>query len=407
MIIDEVEYSYAFDPNHPQRGDQPIERLRWLGLDVTWERGDADQWTVERQRSFTDTDERDLAIALQQRRWTARGLESSDRELDIAIRCSARSYQLEQEIRTCDPPEAALTVHADWLQRQGDPRGLLAALDLARARASDPDERERANRAFHAALVEHQRHLFGPYAESMSILRLGWSGGQVFGLDLKLGNFPDSHSDRLTRKWIRGLLELPVFACLRSLKISQVTHTGTFDAILSADPELLAGLRELEGFDGLALAEGPSLPGIERLSIEVGVGPPLRLPRLRELELTSAWLDHLGRMLGASEFPNLRELTLHSDLNAARGGPASALANLLALPVVASLERLVIENIYPHPGTCWPVELARVLVGAPALRGALRVELRAADFQADAIALLAECCTRRPHWRLDPTPRRV
>ncbi|MFV8753539.1 ribosomal protein L7/L12 [Nannocystaceae bacterium ST9] len=410
-LVEEDELRHAFDPRHPRRGDQPIERLRWHGLRLAWERREADEWIREREVEFVEIDERDRAIADELEAWAARGLESSARELDVALRCSAREPALEQAIRVGDPPDEAMEVHADWLQRQGDPRGLIAALDLARARASEPGERERLDRAFHEALVEHRRHLFGPHAETLDMLRLDWSGGLV----QRLGFDPRLSAGRTwrhgTREWIAGLLELPIVACLRALELGRgITDRETLEAIMAADPDLLAGLRELESFVHATaeLFTAERLPRLERLRMVcANESSSLRLPRLRELDLTAWRPDLATELLRESELPGLRVFELRLDDDVFEHAPVDALAALLGLPIVASLDRFALfsDAFGRHVGRLgegdWPGEVARVLIDSRTLQSVASVDLRGVAFEPDAHALLVEHVRRNPHWSLD------
>ena len=67
--VDELRI-YAFDPDHPLRGDQPLERLRALGLGFAHEQGTLGAWTREPVTPF-DADL--LLAAIDERRhgWAA------------------------------------------------------------------------------------------------------------------------------------------------------------------------------------------------------------------------------------------------------------------------------------------------------------------------------------------------
>lgn len=410
-ILDESKHRHAFDPRHPLRGDQPMIRLRWHGPALDWERGRIGEWTRERGARFESAEACEQAIADECAGWAARGLESAERELDIVRRTSAREPQLEQAIREIEQPDEAMAVHADWLQRQGDPRGIVAALDLARARAQQTSERERLNQAFVDALTEHRSHLFGPLYEATKVVRLDWRGGLVFGITIDQTTLtgPD------VREWpwpfgdlelVEGLLALPICACLRSLRVSSVGAGGPAFAtkLTRSDPALLSGLRELvltshyqfEGF-----VDWSRMPRLERLELVVGAMTPINLPNLRELDLTLWRPETAAEAMRESSLPSLRTLALRFDAEAFHGGwpedpIAGTLTELLALPVVASLTTLVLDNV-AEP---WPRWVAQILVDAPALRTIASVDLRDVAFETDARALLMASRDRLPNLRM-------
>jgi hypothetical protein len=386
---------YAFDPQHPLRGGQAFERLRWRNLDMAWDRGNSGGWTCVREQSFATAAERERTLEQTQQIWAERGLVECDREIDVAIQCSAREPQLEEEIRTSEGPEAALAVHADWLQRKGDPRGIIAALDLARQRAHEPDERERLEHAFQAALVEHGAHTFGPHAKLLELLQLVWSGGMVFGLSFDPRELPDTDSTRLGLRSLGELLELPIFACLRTLRLP-----GGPKVLSRSNVEQLSGLRVLEYPNAGELLYSGSFPRLERLEMPIRAGGTARLPALRRLHLESKGLQWAAKTLAESELSSLDELTLCTGPYRLGQAPVLTLAELLALPTIARLRRFTLIN-YLSDILPWNLDFAEVLVQATSLRSLARVELRAADFDADTSAWLLEQTRARPNWHLE------
>jgi uncharacterized protein (TIGR02996 family) len=407
-ILDEAEYRYAFDPRHPRRSDQPLIRLRWHGPTLAWERGRIGEWTRERETKFDSAAACEQAIAAEYERWTEQGLESAEREVDIVRRTSARELELEQAIRTTAPPDDALAVYADWLQRQGDPRGVVAALDLARARAESPDERERLNQAFVDALSEHRAHLFGPFYAAVNFVRLSWEGGLVIGIEI------DTTGRNAPEGWpfadldlVEGLLALPICACLRSLHVNSGGTGGPAftTTLMHSDPALLTGLRALvlsshHEFDGIV--DWSRMPRLERLEFVVGALIPIDLPALRELDLTLWRPDTAAAALATSTLPNLRTLALRFDAEVFHGGwpevpVAGMFAELLALPMLAALDRLVLGNV----GDPWPAWVAEILIDAHGLRAVGLVDLREVEFEPDARDLLLAARDRLPNVRID------
>jgi hypothetical protein len=412
-ILEEAEYRYAFDPHHPLRGDQPLVRLRWHGSKLGWERGQIGEWSREREATFESTQARERAVADELVDWAGKGLESTELELDIVRRTSAREPRLEQAIREADPPDEAMAVHADWLQRQGDPRGLVAALDLARARAEQRgalDEAARLDRAFVDALAEHRAHLFGPLAEYERVATLTWHGGLVTRIEI--GRTFAMQSDTTREPWRFGdlelatsLLELPICACLRSLRVRSAGAGSQEFAgrLMQADPALLAGLRELaleslfEGF-----LDCSRMPRLERLELVGGVITPIDLPNLRELVLTMWRPDATAAALRESTLPNLRELQLHYDALAFHGGwpevpISSVFAELLALPLVASLDTLVLRN----DGENWPRWVAQAILDAAERHPGVTFDVARSEYEEDGLALLLAARERRPNLRFE------
>jgi hypothetical protein len=393
---------YAFDPQHPLRGGQAFERLRWRNLDMAWDRGNSGGWTCEREQSFATEAERERAFELTQESWGERGLVECERVIDVAIQCSARETRLEQEIRASESPEAALEVYADWLQREGDPRGIIAALDLARQRASEPNERERLEHAFQAALVEHGLHTFGPYAEHLELMQLEWSGGMVFGLSFDERELPKAESDDPDRRDVHELLQLPIFACLRTLRLPY--GLNAWKDFSQPNLEQLSDLRVLDcPGAGTFLARG-TFPRLEQLVMPIGMREAVRLPTLRRLALEAiSNLRHAAEILRQSELPSLEELTLsaHTFPRPHDRAPMSGqLIEFLELPLMTQLRRFMLINQHPDDMP-WSRDFAEVLLQATSLRTLPRVELRAADFDADTRTWLLEQTRARPNWHLE------
>jgi hypothetical protein len=408
-LIEPAEYRYAFDPRHPLRGDQPLLRLRRLGPTLAWEQGRIGEWTRERDAGFDSADACEQAIANECGDWAALGLEQAEREIEIVRRTSARELLLEQAIREADDPDEPMAIHADWLQRQGDPRGVVAALDLARAHAESPQERARLDQAFAEALTQHRAHLFGRLHGVLDPAWLTWRGGMVLGASIhRLERVdPDRPRPFGDLEIVEDLLALPICACLRSLHVNSVLAGPTLTRkLMASDPALLAGLRELavlstyafEGFRDWSL-----LPRLERLELILHEMAPMDLPRLRELDMTVSWYPQLGvSALREAKLPSLRNLKLSLDANAWARVSTEPLTpgmfeELLALPILASLETLAWRSI-DEP---WRSSAVQNLIDAPALRGIGRVDLREVEFESDARAQLFATRARLPNFVID------
>lgn len=392
--IELAEHRYAFEPDHARRGDQALVRLRWSGATLAWERGRLGEWTRERVERFDSVEARDAAITRVSASWVASGLSLADTEVEIVRRCSARDRHLEQTIRTSDSLDPA-RVYADWLQRQGDPRGLLMALDLARGES--PDNPELAQ-AFEDVLTEYRSHLFGPLGDPRASVTLTWRAGQVEAIEL------DELSPTRT-PWRTGdlelleqLLGLPICGSLRSLRTnSSLTRKPSFDRmLLAAEPELLAGLRELAltpRYRTDELTDWSALVGLERLELSCSRLPPLRLPNLTELVLRPWHLDPAIVGLRDSELPRLRTLAL--DLEHLQG--PEPIEALLSLGLIAKLDTFRLLGLDQRDGTRWlPDWFADAVLDTPTLRDVAEVDLRGASMSPAAIERLR----MRPNVRL-------
>ncbi|WP_205633175.1 ribosomal protein L7/L12, partial [Enhygromyxa salina] len=135
---------YAFAPHHERRGEQVCERLSVIGVELLCTRGQLGAWGHNVATRPGDGGLHALLEAIDQhrRRWAASGLVEAGSEIEILSRVGARAPKLEREMAESDQDSGALAraaaVYGDWLQAQGDPRGLVGAAALALADARDP-----------------------------------------------------------------------------------------------------------------------------------------------------------------------------------------------------------------------------------------------------------------------------
>ncbi|MCA9687892.1 MAG: hypothetical protein KC457_37385, partial [Myxococcales bacterium] len=126
----------AFDPRHPARTRQPLERMRITGPVLEIARGHIDSWPdadSTEQRRFEDPASLRAAADAQRHAWQDAGLELCADLLAFVNRTSPRNPELEQQFREADDPTQVGLVLADWLEAEGDPRGPLGALHHAGA----------------------------------------------------------------------------------------------------------------------------------------------------------------------------------------------------------------------------------------------------------------------------------
>lgn len=411
-LIEEAEVLHAFDPKHPARADQPLERLRWFGLELAWERGRIGEWQRERSERVASIASRDRWIAEQRQEWAAQRLAMAARELDIVEQLSAREPALEQQLRSREGFAEAASVYADWLQQQGDPRGSLIALGLACE--AQPARRWQLEPAFAAALIEHRSHLFGLVGDPTPYVELEWSAGLVVGISMF--RYAARDSSRPRESWPRGdvelltnLLALPICACLRSLRTdSGLLSAPEFWSMLHAcDPAQLAGLRELVlapryGFRPMSI-DWTRFTGLERLELHGSDAPDIHVPGLRELSMRPRQFALVAEVLGRSSLEHLQVLTIvltdrYGDLTDLHDG--SAMAELLATPIVSSLRCLRFESSTPldHNESRW---LTQALVSAPGLANVAEIDVRQAGIGFAEQALLRAAKEQMPNLLID------
>ena len=253
--------------------------------------------------------------------------------------------ELEAAILADPEAVAPYSVYADWLEQQGDPRGELIHVQLARENDPDP------------ALVEREGELLAEHANR-------WLGGLL--------DYPLGPPNALEVTWRRG------FVHSATVKTSYESNDGAFLYRELAARPVARFLREL------CLGAGCSYGG--RPPDDVSILEALRdcpLPLLRALEINClgrelSWthvgdisianaslrgLESLeivtGRMtLGAIDLPNLRTLRLETG-----GLPEHVLEDIAAASWPA-LETLVIYfGIEDYGGSCTARDVMPILEG--------------------------------------------
>ena len=375
---------YGFRPDHPERGDQIIERLRVRGHAWGLDRGQLGRWPDEPLAEAPTLaqllDPIDASLAA----WAAAGLRAVADEWRVHAELAARDPDSERRLLDADADERRreLAVLGDWLQARGDPRGLLGALAL------DPEHDVEQL----AGLTEaHASHLLGPARVWLPAVTLRWTGPVVDALTLDLDRAPEHDSAGLPE-----LLATPACASLRSLALSRKQWTDLDLESLVVAPSA-AGLRSLS-LPRLTRVQGlgDRYPRLERLlarggMVELG---PAALPSLTALEVE---LDGLGAegltqtlvdLLADVHAPRLRDLSLrvHTGTGWAGGaGPfARELSTLLHAPACARLERLELTTSPNTPPAA--SGLAGCLAAVPAATCWRELDLR-------RLAMTAECRT--------------
>lgn len=243
---------YAYAPEHAERGDQRIARLRVDGRDVAVDEGQLGRWEVDsldahlaslakgRGQTHGSEDAARAHGSLVEARWRREGLALADSEIAIVEACSAREPALEAALREHPEDAQAHLVYGDWLQRQGDVRGQLVALQCEAAR--DPEGPSAT--AEQALRREHASHLFGPLSTVAERVVESWSRGFVDAAFVGAESWSRTTGGPL--EVLDALLRLPVCARLQSLGLTKaLAEHPELPATLMASP-VAAQLRHLE-----------------------------------------------------------------------------------------------------------------------------------------------------------------
>jgi hypothetical protein len=349
---------YLFDPQHPRRAAQVLQRLQVEDATLVVEQGTFAKWEgVERQTLSSPRAARSaLAARLTDAR--ARGLVSETDDVVVISRLSARHVELEAAmaaVAELDSPDGCelLQIYADYLQSEGDPRGMLASLQLRNL-----DARE--------WLAEHLAWCFGRFAplvqiknKKKQVISVRWFGGWVTELWVHA-----TRGRRAEAPTLASLLRLPVCAGLRRLSAPALRLPEASELPCRASLRWLA----IDGSPRGALTLG-SLPRLEHLMLDRCprvldvVAPNLRSLELRDVE--SRWVVEFLDNYSGGPIVRLACETREADHNEAD------LRALLEHPALGSLSELSLsrKGEYRWLRESW----LRVLCEAPLLH---RLELR-------------------------------
>jgi uncharacterized protein (TIGR02996 family) len=314
----------CLQPDHPERGDQPVVRLMRAGSAV-WQQVSplGRQGPAEKQ----DLGDDDAAVAELERRLEERrrsGWLVVEDELEALAAVSPRNRSLERAllgyVDDPDNPERRKTLHvyADWLQERGDPRGELMALQLGLSGNAELAE------AGLTLLERHRGHLLGELSRLADEIELGWRLGFIEGIRLRQlprSGGPMGRSMVDLVNVLRDLHALPAALLLRRIQIDRGV-----DAFISALRRVGAppALRHLvlgpfddDEDEGEFLGDIHPLyraaPGLETLSIK-GRWLDLSRPNLPGLRAFSckASPTHRGlmRQIRRARWPRLQRLAL-------------------------------------------------------------------------------------------------
>ncbi|HVH98052.1 MAG TPA: hypothetical protein VM869_05065 [Enhygromyxa sp.] len=292
---------YVFDPKHPRRTEQIIARLQVEDSTLLVERGVClREWELVERRALASPRAARSALEARLADASARGLAIETDDVSVIGRLSARHPELEGLLAAVqlDSPDGRelLQVYADFLQAEGDPRGMLASLQLRNLDARP-------------WFAEHMTWCFGRFTplvqrsnkDQGKLISARWFGGWITHLWLYVasGRFADAPAPELS-----DVLRLPACASLRRLMAPSQR--------LPDAPELScrASLRWLwtAGFSTSALTLG-ELPRLEHLSLSrCPRSLDVRAPNLRSLGFTDAGLPAIAELLDSGSVGPLERL---------------------------------------------------------------------------------------------------
>jgi uncharacterized protein (TIGR02996 family) len=223
-----------------------------------------------------------------------------------------------------DPDDvAALQVYADWLHEQGDPRGELVSLSLAKG--------AKAKRAYEAHLEAHAAVLLGAHPELLEVpFTVTWKHGFIRELDFDMASFEaDDNTD--SAQLFRSIVSLPTMRFLTKLTIGDAAIRGVDENDYGPHWKSLAAagltaLREIvvdyEAIENTSLANATAgdfsrvwaaCPRLERVELQ---GGSLKLGAIVAPELKTLWIASAGlgraavKSVAAATLPKLEKLEL-------------------------------------------------------------------------------------------------
>jgi uncharacterized protein (TIGR02996 family) len=207
-----------------------------------------------------------------------------------------RERALEAEIvRDPDNP-AAYGVLGDWLEQNGDPRGTLIALHLAKLDAQAKK---------HLAL--HVEYLLGPLA-ALATDDLTWQLGYIRKVHLQA----DRHAPLDT--WVARVLDHPSARFLGELSLGGQTRATEALAVLAERvPPTLRALRLWQMWQQDLAPLWAAMPELRRLSLAgqaLALGT-FQLPELERLEIVDSELSNANaQAIARARWPKLAQLKL-------------------------------------------------------------------------------------------------
>ncbi|MCY1014943.1 WGR domain-containing protein [Pyxidicoccus sp. MSG2] len=275
---------------------------------------------------------------------------------------SASNPELEATIFSNPDNADAYLVYGDWLQRQGDPRGELIALQHAALQASG-DEAANLKKQIAKHLKSFKDALLGDLADALDEeeLKVEWHLG--FIRSARVGQ-KDYDSDRDIAELVKELLAHPSARFIRGLTIGMAhfDDENDYGDVITALTEALDGLGGSKTLQNLFIGdfEFPDDTEISWSHLHDISALYKLLPDLRSLRLRGGSLE-----LGKVDLPELREFTVETG-----GLPLSAVKSIASAkwPKLERLEVWFGQDNYGGEGGVEDIQPILDGKGLPALK---------------------------------------
>lgn len=278
----------------------------------------------------------------------------------VEIAHDDRIADLEERVAEAPDDQDTWLVLGDLLQRQGDPRGELVALQIAADRETTSNIRGRARTAFATYFAHHARELWGSLAKHVrdphdaASPPLIWRNGFIWRAELAsqgaaIGNHA-SPRPQTVGTLVQELLEHPSGRLLGELIVradNEPDGPAVIDALTRCHPRALS---ELELFARAELdleALWPNVPRLRRLGLSartVRLGD-LELPVIERLRLSSLGLSSVAmQTIVQTSMPKLQRLELRIGNRVSAPATFADIAPLVAREDLPHLTHLKIRN---------------------------------------------------------------
>ncbi|HET7504818.1 MAG TPA: TIGR02996 domain-containing protein [Kofleriaceae bacterium] len=315
----------------------------------------------------------------------------------------AAAAALEASLIADSTDTAAYEVYGDWLQRQGDPRGELIALQIARAAelARGPRPRSTIQTAIGRHVERHAAALLGPLAAFVSDVRdlasgpFVWRFGFIHRVTLEsrpAGDLADTLAQVLRHPSGRFVRELVI----RANEIDEAHRV--VDVLSALAPPTVCELELVVRAEPLEL--GPLWPRLARLrriavvarGFDVGA---VRLPDAERARFATARLTSAAmRAIAVAPWPALQRLELRFGGRHEPGG--TVLEDLEPLLVRTDLPALTHLKLR---GCAYAGEALGVLAGTPLARQLVVIDLSHGHVERADLRALASHTTSFPQLR--------
>jgi uncharacterized protein (TIGR02996 family) len=291
-----------------------------------------------------------------------------------------RNPELEEAIDKAPNHLEPYLVYGDWLQREGDPRGELVALQCA-AQEAEGEEATKLKRQASALVRKYKEYLLGELADKEdNEVDIEWQFGFIKSARLAVGDY-DSDFD--IAEAVKQLLALPSARFLRELTFGMADFDGenSYDNLLDVLAELRCPtlqklfIGDFEYPDETEISwtqlgnieplykTFPNLRSLKLRGGQLETGKSILLPELRELTVESGGLP-IGavKAIAKSNWPRLERLEVwFGDENYGAGGGVEELQPLLEGKNLPKLKHLGLRNAEFTNELCQVLHQSKIL----------------------------------------------